>query len=110
MSEPHFITGHLPFWIGTYVLAALGWTCIGRFGLQFVMGPDNPNYIWRAFRRLTDWLMAVAARLVPSFVPPVFLPLVAAFWLWLLRLGFGIAMLAAGLAPRVGPAARAAVS
>ena len=41
--------------------------------------------------------------MVPSYVGPPFLPLVAAFWIFVLRIGFGIAMLSAGLAPRITP-------
>jgi hypothetical protein len=99
-----FLLAYLPFWIVTYALAVAGWSCIGRFMMQFVVPPDSTNYIWRAFRALSAWPVAVARLMVPSPVPPGFLPLVAAFWIFILRIGFGIAMLAAGLAPRVTPA------
>jgi len=104
MDTPHFILGHLPFWIVAYGLAVVGWTLIGRFMMQFMVPPDSRLYIWRAFRMLTDWAVAVAARLVPSYVAPLFLPLVAAFWIFAIRMAFGIAMWSAGLAPRLAPA------
>jgi hypothetical protein len=104
MTEPHFILGYLPFWIVTYGLAVVGWTCAGRFLLQFLVPPGSENYIWRAFLALTDWAVAGAALLVPRYVAPVFLPLVAAFWIFVVRIGLGVAMLAAGWAPRIGQA------
>lgn len=107
-AEPHFLLGYLPFWLATYALAAVGWTCIGRFLMQWVVPPDSSNYIWRAFRWLTDWAVAAARLLVPRAVSPHFLPLVAAFWLFVLRISLGVAMLAAGWAPRIGAPAAAA--
>jgi YggT family protein len=103
MDGRDFLWGFLPFWLLTYALAAVAWTCVGRFLLQFALPPDSPNYIWRAFRALTDWAVAAARRLVPSYVTPPFLPLVAAFWLFGLRVVLGLGMLAAGWAPRLTP-------
>ena len=104
MDDPGFILGHLPFWVVTYVLALTAWASVGRFMMQAMVPADSPNYIWRGFRLLTDWAVWSAARLVPSYVTPIFLPLVAAGWLFGLRLVFGILMVAAGLAPRITPA------
>ncbi|WP_137181236.1 YggT family protein [Roseomonas sp. AR75] len=105
MQGSDFILGHLPFWVVIYGLAAIGWTLIGRFMLQFLVPQDSALYIWRAFRRLTDWAVAIAARMVPSFVAPGFLPLVAAFWVFTLRMVLGIGLWAAGWAPRFAPPA-----
>jgi hypothetical protein len=99
-----FLLSYLPFWIVTYALALAGWVCIGRFMMQFVVAPDSTNYIWRSFRALSAWPVAIARLMVPSYVHGLFLPLVAAFWIFLLRVAFGLAMLAAGLAPRIAPA------
>jgi hypothetical protein len=98
-----FLLSYLPFWIVTYVLAVAGWSCIGRFMMQFVVQADSTNYIWRAFRALSAWPVAAARLMVPSYIHGPFLPLIAAFWIFILRIGFGIAMLSAGLAPRVTP-------
>jgi hypothetical protein len=107
MDGKHFFFGYLPFWVVTYGLALAGWACLGRFLMQAFTPEDSPNYIWRGFRLLTGWAIAAARRLVPSYVTPPFLPLVAAFWLFALRFAIGFAMLAAGLAPRITPAAGA---
>lgn len=98
-----FLADHLPFWIVTYVLALTAWACIGRFAMQAFIAPDSPNYIWRGFRLLTDWAVWTARRAVPSYVATIWLPLVAALWLFGLRFIFGVAMLSAGLAPRITP-------
>ncbi|NKC33006.1 YggT family protein [Falsiroseomonas selenitidurans] len=103
MDQPHFIFGHLPFWLVTYSLAVVGWTLFGRFLMQFFVPPDSRLYIWRFFRLLTDWAVRAAAFLVPRYVAQTWLPLVAAFWIFTFRLAFGITMLAAGLAPRLAP-------
>lgn len=99
-----FLYSYLPFWVVTYALALAGWVCIGRFMLQFLVAPDSTNYIWRSFRALSAWPVAAARLMVPSYVHGLFLPLVAAFWIFVLRIGFGLFMLSAGLAPRITPA------
>jgi len=103
MDGQHFILGHLPFWLVTYGLAVVFWTLMGRFALQFLVRPDSTLYIWRAFRALTDWAVAVGAALVPRSVPAPLLPLVAGFWIFILRLGLGVLLWSAGWAPRFAP-------
>jgi hypothetical protein len=90
---------HLPFWIVTYLLALTAWGCLARFAMQFFFTPASPNYIWRGFVLLTDWAVAAARFLVPSYVGVTMLPLVAAAWLFAARFVFGIGMIALGLAP-----------
>jgi hypothetical protein len=102
--QPDFLLGYLPFWIVTYLLALTAWACIARFAMQRFFAPDSPNYIWRGFRMLTGWAVWTARRAVPSYVSDLFVPLVAAFWLFALRMVFGLTMLAVGLAPRISPA------
>jgi hypothetical protein len=100
-QQPHFILSFLPFWIGTYALAVIAWTSLGRFLLQAMVAPDSRNYIWRGFRILTDWWIAAVRLITPVYILPVFLPLVAAFWAFALRYAFSLTMLALGLAPRL---------
>ena len=101
--ESNFILGYLPFWVVTYFLALTAWGCLGRFMMQFFMTPTNSNYIWRGFQLLTNWAVWTAERLVPSYVSPPFLPLVAAFWLFAVRMIFGLIMVGLGYAPRISP-------
>jgi hypothetical protein len=100
-SQPHFILSFLPFWLVTYGLAVVAWTSLGRFLLQAMVAPDSPNYIWRAFRFLTDWWVAAVRVVTPLYVLPLFLPLIAAFWAFVLRYVFALVMFAAGWAPRL---------
>jgi len=93
---------YLHFHIPNYVLAALFYTCWGRFLMSFFLPPDSENYIFRWFRRLTDWLMAPVAYITPSFVPAFFLPPVAAFWIAVSRVAFFFVMFQLGQTPIIG--------
>jgi uncharacterized protein YggT (Ycf19 family) len=98
-----FIWGYLPFWFFNYILALVGWACIGRFAMSAFLPPDSRNYIWRGFRRLTDIPVRIARALVPSYVTATWLPLVACCWIFALRWAIGLSFIGAGLAPRLAP-------
>ena len=84
-----------------YALALLFWTLIGRFMFAIFLPPDSPNYIYRWFRRLSDWLMRPVAYITPSIMPPLALAPVAAFWVAMARVAFFMAMYKLGLTPRL---------
>ncbi len=101
---------HLP----NYAFSVLFWTLIGRFIFALFLPPDSPNYIYRWFRRLTNWLMRPVAYITPSIVPPVALAYItpsivppvalapiAAFWVAIARVAFFMGLYAAGLTPRM---------
>jgi YggT family protein len=88
---------HLP----NYALALLFWTLIGRFLFAFFLPPDSPNYVYRWFRRLTDWLLRPVAYITPAVVPPMALAPIAALWVAIARVAFFVLLHAAGLTPRV---------
>jgi YggT family protein len=92
------------FHFPNYAFAVLFWTLVGRFMFGLFLRPDSPNYIYRWFRRLTDWLMRPVDVITHTMIPRVLLPMVAAFWVALARVAFFMAIYAAGLAPRL-PAA-----
>ena len=97
-----------PFWafwyfhIPNYVAALAMYTLIGRFFLTFIYPPDSSNYIWRGFRFLTDWAVAATRFLTPAYVVPPFLPLIGAFWLFVLRHVYYVALANAGATPTLG--------
>jgi YggT family protein len=97
-----------PFWqywyfhIPNYLLAALMYTLLGRFLLGLFVPPDWNNYIWRFFRRVTDPVLAVTARITPRFMLGALMPLVAVFWIILLRLAYWMLLARLELAPRLG--------
>jgi len=98
-----FVTDHLLFWVVMYALALTAWACIGRFMMGAFIAPDSPNYIWRGFRLLTDWAVWCARRMIPSYVDGRFLPLVAACWLFGIRLVAGVLLVGFGMAPSITP-------
>jgi len=91
---------HLP----NYLLAVLGYTLLARFILGFFVAPDWNNYIWRFFRRLTDPCLAVAGYVTPRQIGGTVLPVIAAFWTFLLRYLWFFILWRAGLTPDLGPA------
>jgi YggT family protein len=89
------------FHLVNYAFALLFWTLIGRWMFGFFLPPESPNYIYRWFRRLTDWVMPPVAFITPSIMPPAARALVAAFWVAMARVGVFIVLHAAGLTPRM---------
>jgi YggT family protein len=78
------------------------YTLIGRFFLTFIFPPDASNYIWRGFRFVTDWAVAATGFITPRYVLPLFLPLIGAFWLFVLRHVYFVILTDAGAAPTLG--------
>ena len=96
---------HDLFWALNYGLAAMAWSCFGRFLLSFFVPAVQPgNYIWRGFVLITGWAVRVTALVTPAHVPPILLPLVAAFWIhWCARPLLFVLFVQAGLTPRLAP-------
>ncbi len=86
---------HLP----NYVMAALMYSILGRFMLTFFVGPDSTNYIYRAFVRLTDPFVRIAAFITPAAVPYLVLLIFTFFWLAVARFALLLTLLNLGLAP-----------
>jgi YggT family protein len=101
MQGGHFWWSYWYFHLPNYALSVLFWTLIGRFMFSLFLAPDSPNYIYRWFRRLTDWLMRPVAFITPSIVPDAALAPIAAFWVAIARIAFFVALYAAGLTPRM---------
>jgi YggT family protein len=83
------------------VLAALMYTLIGRALLGLIVQPDDSNYIWRAFCRLTDPVVSLVALVTPKAAAPVVIWLFGVVWLFWLRVLLLYAFLFAGVAPRL---------
>ncbi|MDZ4736735.1 MAG: YggT family protein [Rhodospirillaceae bacterium] len=95
---------HWYFHLPNFALAALVYTLLGRFALGFFLPPDSQNYIWRWFCRLTDWLLPIVAFITPRYVMFLFLPLIAAFWLTLLRFLLLLTLALNGMLPTIAGA------
>ena len=106
-AQPNFFWDYLPFWVLTYGLAVLAWTFIGRFLLGLWLPPNSSNYIWRFFRRLTDWPLVVVSAMTPRIIGPHFTLLAAAYWCFALRYIVFIVFWTQGWAPSLTPAAAA---
>ena len=89
---------HLP----NLVLAALMYTLIGRFVLSFIFDPASTNYIWRAFVWMTDPVLRWVSFITPRAVPPLFVLLLAAVWMFAARVTLLVLLLLAGVGPKPG--------
>ncbi len=84
MGNNLFLT-HWYFQVPNFVLAALMYTLLGRALLGLMVQPDSTNYIWRAFCRLTDPVVAVVSFVTPKATAPVVVWLFGVVWLFWLR-------------------------
>jgi len=87
---------HLP----NFILAALMYTLLGRTLLGLIVQPESPNYIWRAFCRLTDPVVAVVGLVTPKAATPVVVWLFGFVWLFWLRVGLLYLLLLVGAIAR----------
>src|SRR5262245_24409467 len=92
----------LTFWyfhLPNFVLAALMYTLLGRALLGLIVQPDSANYIWRAFCRLTDPVVAAVALVTPKATAPVVLWLFGFVWLFWLRVSWLLLFASLGALP-----------
>ena len=90
---------HWYFHIPNFILAALVYTLIGRLLLGIFVPQDWDNYIWRAFKRLTDPPIAAVGFVTPRVLPPVVVMIFTVLWLSLARVALAVGLNAAGLLP-----------
>ena len=100
-----FLTQYWPFHVVNYLLAAVFWTLIGRSLMILFVRPDSPFFVMRFFRMITDPFMAVFRFMTPGFMHPALAPIYVAFWVFVIRIVFGLVMLRLGYAPHVTPPA-----
>jgi hypothetical protein len=84
MANNLFLT-HWYFQVPNFVLAALMYTLLGRALRGLMVQPDSNNYIWRAFCRLTDPVVAAVSFVTPKAAAPVVIWLFGVVWLFWLR-------------------------
>lgn len=89
------------FHIPNYLLAVLIYTMLARVVLGLFVPAAWDNYIWRAFQRLTDPVLASCRFITPRSVPMLLLVVFSVIWLMLARIGFFVAMDEFGLAPGI---------
>lgn len=86
------------FHVPNYVLAALMYSMLGRLLLSFFFPPGSRNYIFLAFVRLTDPVIAVVRPITPHAVPYLLVLVFATLWLLVLRFAL-LAVLVNSLTP-----------
>ena len=89
------------FHIPNFVLAAVMYTLIGRLLLGLFVAEDWDNYIWRAFKRVTDPTVGAVRAITPAALPHQVVLVFAVLWLMAIRVAFIIVLLRLGLAPVV---------
>lgn len=102
-QTPDFVTGFVPFWIVTYGTAIVAWSCVGRFLLEIMLPPDSPNYILRWFQRLTNWAIRLTQVITPRFFHTRYLPLITAYWTFVIRFVATTWLLSQGMVPTLTP-------
>ena len=95
---------HWYFHIPNFILAALVYTFMGRLVLSFFVPYDWDNYIWRAFRGLTQPVLVVVRSVTPAILPDVVTLVFSILWLMVARVAFAVLLGAFGLLPPLGGA------
>ncbi|MBF2758981.1 MAG: hypothetical protein ISN28_01725 [Ectothiorhodospiraceae bacterium AqS1] len=79
--------GAFPLWVLAldYVMGAIMWTLIGRFGMGLFLPENSPFFFMRFFVRVTDPLLRFFSPVTPSFLIPPVIPLYVAWFFFLFR-------------------------
>jgi YggT family protein len=105
MAGPDIWWAYWYFHLPNYALSLLFYTLFGRLVLGLFLPPRSPNYIYRWFCRLTDWLLPAVRFVTPRALHGHLLLAVAAFWMVVARVALFAVLYGAGLLPRAAPAA-----
>jgi uncharacterized protein YggT (Ycf19 family) len=89
---------HLP----NFVLAAAMYTVLGRILLSFFAPPNWQNYIWLAFKRITDPFVNAVRFITPAAVNDIVLLIFTFLWLMLVRMVLFALLGSQGLLPSAG--------
>ena len=101
MNAPVQFYEYWYFHIPNYLLAVLMYSLIARFILSFAFAADSRNYIFRAFVRLTDPVLALVRPITPRAVPQLVIVLFSVIWLVVARFALLAGFAIAGLAPTI---------
>ena len=76
-----------PIWVLVvdYVLGAVMWTLIGRFGMGLFLPEDSHFFFMRFFVRVTDPLLRLFAPVTPGFLVQPLVPLFVAWFFFMIR-------------------------
>jgi YggT family protein len=91
---------NLIFQVPNLLLAMLMYTIIGRLVLMFMFPPNSPNYIWRAFVRITDPVLSAVRFMTPAAVPLPVLLFFSVVWVFALRIALFFLIAKLGFGPQ----------
>lgn len=94
-----FAAQYWPFHTINYLLAVVAYTLVGRAILGIFVAQTSDFFVMRFFRHVTEPFIRLFRPVTPGFLHPFAVPFYVAFWIFALRLIFGIAMLKYGFAP-----------
>ena len=98
-----FFWDYAAYNVPNYLLAVAMYTLLGRLVLGLFVPEQWDNYIWRAFRWITDPVLAAVRAISPALIAGSWLILAATVWVMIARVAFTLAMVEAGLTPPIGP-------
>lgn len=90
---------HWYFHIPNFILAALVYTLMGRLILGIFVPDSWDNYIWRAFKRLTDPVIALVRLVTPQVFPRIVVMIFTVLWLSVARVVLAVGLNAMGVLP-----------
>ncbi|MFO7603062.1 MAG: hypothetical protein R6X06_04515 [Gammaproteobacteria bacterium] len=81
------MTEAFPLWviIIDYVLGAIMWTLIGRFGMRLFLPEESRFFFSRFFIRVTDPFLKFFKPVTPGFLVPALIPLYVAWFFYMAR-------------------------
>ena len=81
------MTEAFPVWVIAidYILGAIMWTLIGRFGMGIFLPENSSFFFMRMFVRTTNPLLKLFAPITPSFLIPPMVPLYVAWFFFMIR-------------------------
>jgi uncharacterized protein YggT (Ycf19 family) len=89
------------FHIPNFVLAAVFYTLLGRLVLGLVAQDNWDNFIWRAFKGITDPVLQLVRLVTPNVLGTPIVMIFSMLWIMLIRIVYLVALMNAGLAPAV---------
>ena len=81
------MTAGLPIWavVQDYILGAIMWTLIGRFGMNIFLPTDSSFFFMKAFVKMTDPILRVFKPITPGFLIEPMIPLYVAWFFFMIR-------------------------
>ncbi len=81
------MTEAFPLWviILDYVMGAIMWTLIGRFGMSLFLRDDTNFFFAKFFIRVTDPLLRLFKPVTPEFLLKALVPLYVAWFFYMIR-------------------------